>query len=275
LIKFGEAILNHELLSGVETRKWMKPTEHTASLGMSVGNPWEIIRVKNLTSDGRVIDLYTKSGDIGPYHAIFALIPDYDIVLTFLTGGPEASSEVVFFGTPKIVEALIPALDYAAKAEAGERLVGQYVDEETNSTITLSVDDGAGLVVSNWVSRGVSVVENYGKYLGIDKAVEINAPISIRLYTTRLSAENQSGWRAVFYIGDAGDFAAVDASLPFIPQISCQTWFMFERVSYGFNSIDDFVVTLGDDGTAEEVTSRFFQTTMTLVSRDSQENIAN
>ncbi|PKS13384.1 hypothetical protein jhhlp_000155 [Lomentospora prolificans] len=268
LVKLGEGILNHDVLSAVETRKWMKPTEHTASLGVSVGAPWEIFRTKNLTTDGRIIDVYSKTGDLGPYHAIFALVPDYDLVFTLLTGGPEASNNDVVFGTAQLMQILLPALDLAAKEEAAKSLIGEYVDEETNSTITLSVDDGPGLAVSNWVSRGVDVVESYGTLLGIGEPVKLGADVTVRLYNTGLSADNQSGWRAVLHIGAAEDFLAVDETMSFIPQVTCQTWFMFERTTYGFNSLDDFVFTVGEDGTVEEVTSRFYRTTMTLASRE-------
>lgn len=246
----------------------MKPTEHTASLGVSVGAPWEIFRTKNLTTDGRIIDVYSKTGDLGPYHAIFALVPDYDLVFTLLTGGPEASNNDVVFGTAQLMQILLPALDLAAKEEAAKSLIGEYVDEETNSTITLSVDDGPGLAVSNWVSRGVDVVESYGTLLGIGEPVKLGADVTVRLYNTGLSADNQSGWRAVLHIGAAEDFLAVDETMSFIPQVTCQTWFMFERTTYGFNSLDDFVFTVGEDGTVEEVTSRFYRTTMTLASRE-------
>lgn len=271
LIKFGESILNHDLLSGAETRKWLKPTEHTSSLGQSIGAPWEIIRTKNLTTDGRVIDLYTKSGDLGPYHALFALIPDYDLVFTLLTGGPEASNSDVFFGTAKALEILLPALDKAAKTEAAQNLVGEYVDEATNSTITLTVDDGPGLLVSNWFSRGFDVLNGYPAAIQAMGSGESNAPVpeaSVRLYHTGLAADNETGWRAVFHMEDAETLAAVDESIPFIPQVTCQTWFVFERTNYGLNSVDDFVLKCNGEGSAEEVTSRFFRTSMALTSRE-------
>ena len=64
MLAFSEAILSNKLLSPIETRKWMKPISHTSSLGYSVGAPWEILRSNTLTKDRRVIDVYTKSGDL-------------------------------------------------------------------------------------------------------------------------------------------------------------------------------------------------------------------
>lgn len=79
LARFGVAILNSTLLSPLATRKWMKPTSHTASLTYSVGAPWEITRYvhpEGTASAGKVTDLYTKLGDSGYYNGHMVLIPE-------------------------------------------------------------------------------------------------------------------------------------------------------------------------------------------------------
>lgn len=72
----GRAILSSQLLSPAQTQGWLKPASSTASLDFSVGGPWEMYRTSGLTVDGRVIDLYTKSGDLAQYTSVLGLVPD-------------------------------------------------------------------------------------------------------------------------------------------------------------------------------------------------------
>ena len=56
LNKLGLAIANSTLLDAVATREWMKPHAHTASLTVSFGAPWEIVRYVN-PNTGKVTDI--------------------------------------------------------------------------------------------------------------------------------------------------------------------------------------------------------------------------
>lgn len=67
LIKMGRSILNYELLSRTTTREWMKLDTGTSNLRMLAGKPWEIYRQ---TVGGRIVDLYTKSGDLGRFQVM-------------------------------------------------------------------------------------------------------------------------------------------------------------------------------------------------------------
>ena len=120
MVSFAESIITYKLLSPKKTREWMKPVTHTSSMGMSVGAGWEILRSKTLTEDRRVIDVYTKSGDLGLYHALVGAITDYDIVVTVLSGGEEVTLDpdmrAKIFST--VVQTLVPAIDRAARDEA-------------------------------------------------------------------------------------------------------------------------------------------------------------
>jgi len=116
MTRFGEAILRHELgLSASQTRKWLKPWSQTSSSGTLVGAPWEIYRVRNATADGRLIELYTKAGDLITYHSVFALIPDYDLVATVMVTGELKANEArgidatVFLS--KLVETVLPGVE--------------------------------------------------------------------------------------------------------------------------------------------------------------------
>lgn len=75
LLSFGASILSSKLLSPEKTRAWLKPRSFTSAAGLSVGSPWEITRGANLTSDGRNIDFYTKTGK-GDYINVLVLVPD-------------------------------------------------------------------------------------------------------------------------------------------------------------------------------------------------------
>lgn len=261
LTNFGKAILEHRLLSPLETRKWMKPTEHTSSLGLSIGEPWEIMRTQGLTSDGRVIDLYTKSGDLGSYDGMLVLIPDFGVTFALLMGGPNASSVAVQLGVGQLIEALIPVLDAAAKEEAKKNFAGKYKDEETNSTVTLSIDDGPGLRITELVMRDVDVLENFALYSSPTSKADPSAKVEVtpRLYNSGLKTDTQIGFRGIFETGSVEEDAQLDEKLSFNPGASCQAFFKLDRTVYGMNSIEDFVFSTSDDGCADGLEARFWR----------------
>ena len=228
---------------------------------MSVGGPWEIMRTHDLTSDGRVIDLYTKSGDLGPYKGMLVLIPDFDVTFAILMGGPDASSVAVTVGVGQLIEVLIPALDEVAKEEAQKNFAGTYMDEETSSTVILSLDDGPGLLVTELVMRDVDVLENYASYTATQGGAPSTDKIEItpRLYSSGLRADNQLGFRAMFNPGSVEDDNQLEEQLPFIPDVSCNAFFQLDRVNYGMNAMEDFVFSVGEDGCADSLEARFWR----------------
>jgi hypothetical protein len=84
----------------------MKPDTHTSSLEFSVGAPWEIY---SYMKDSRVIDLYTKAGDLGSYSSILALSPDHNVGFTILAAGV-GTTEAVAGLSDVVANALLPAL---------------------------------------------------------------------------------------------------------------------------------------------------------------------
>ncbi|KAH7175346.1 beta-lactamase/transpeptidase-like protein [Dactylonectria macrodidyma] len=242
---FGEAILTNKLLSPVETRKWMKPASATSSWGYMVGHPWEILRTDNITSDGRLIDIYSKSGDLGLYHTLTGLVPDYDLVVTVIVAGEDAppyTSAMIFSA---VVQALLPAIEAAGREQAKAAYVGEYTQQSTNSSITFKMDDGPGLLISEWTVRGYNVLRNIGGYSWATlETGEVNSkpPVAARVYPTNLHNENQDqvAWRAVFDYTNATTDAALDSKL-FFKDGSCQTWFSQDRQTYNFLSLDEFI----------------------------------
>ncbi|KAL6409260.1 hypothetical protein AUP68_05632 [Ilyonectria robusta] len=264
---FGEAILTNKLLSPMETRRWMKPASSTASWGYMIGHPWEILRSDNITSDGRLIDVYTKSGDIGLYSALTGLVPDYDLVVTVMMAGAEATSDpfsAIAFSA--VIQNLLPAIEAAGREQAKASYVGKYTEQATNSSITFTMDGGPGLVISEWTVRGYNVLKNIGGYswatLETGK-VNSSPPVSARVYPTNLRNKNQVAWRAFFDFTNSTANAAFDSQL-FFKNGSCHTWFSQDRQTYDFLSLDEFVFAQSE-GEAKTVQSPAFNVTLTKV----------
>ncbi|KAL2193853.1 beta-lactamase/transpeptidase-like protein [Corynascus similis CBS 632.67] len=294
LHRLGDAILQHKLLSPVRTRKWMKPVTSTSSTGILIGQPWEILQAENVTSDGRMIELYTKRGEIVSYYSTFALIPDYDLVITILVAGPGTPGEVTGASMDlmmsQVVKTLLPAVEKAGKAEAKAAYAGTYVDERTNSTITLFLDDkddgdndGPGFSISRYVIRGVDVpiTDPGSTILPASVPPVLDPPMRYRLYpasTTTMTRTSDRGmeqglqqrqlasWRAVGTRSRGADeVAARDAQFAW-PMNSCVTWATMDRVTFGFGARDHFVFDLEDGGRAMAVEAVGYKVRMERVS---------
>ena len=64
MVKLGQSILRNTQLSPAATRKWLKPWASTSVWQQAIGLAWEIAR---WPVDGRVVDVYTKQGDLGMF----------------------------------------------------------------------------------------------------------------------------------------------------------------------------------------------------------------
>ena len=167
LAKFGLAILNSTLVPPNVTRKWMKPATHTASLTYSVGAPWEILRYVH-PSTGKVTDLYTKLGDAGSYSGCVVLIPDYGAGFSFLSA--QTNSSIRANATNRVMDhvtnAILPALEAQAQAEANRNFVGSYIstDSTLNSSVTIALNESTvfggppALSITSWISNGTDVL---------------------------------------------------------------------------------------------------------------------
>lgn len=257
LLSFGTGILKHTILESAKTRKWMKPASSTSSSGMLIGGPWEIMRSSTVTKDKRLIEFYCKSGNLNTYNNMLCLVPDYGLVITVLSAGPQSSFDVVNVALTKVVQGLLPAIEDAGKAEAMKKFGGTYADASTNSTITLSVDDAPGFAVSNWVVRDVDVIKNYGKFAALSSSPK-DQVVRIRLYPTNLSSGCHTAWRAVFDIGSPEEIATREANA-FWPDAACNTWASMDRLTYGFRSMDEFDFGLSENGAAQSLNLRTFR----------------
>lgn len=281
LIAFADAILNNKLLSASQTRQWMKPETHTSSAYYSVGESWEILRSPNITSDGRLLDVYVKTGDLGLYHAVLAIVPDYDISISVLSGGIEASA-IPFAHTialSAVLQTLLPAVEAAGRDEA-MRFEGTYSDESTNSTLTLATDDGPGLVIKDFQVRGFDVLHNFNAYSintilssSSDKETSTKQlpAVDARLYPTERKAPGahhttETAWRAIFDSATPEENAQLESNV-FYPDASCVSWVQMDRAAYNYRSLADFAIVEAERGdVVKAVKNRAFNVTLTKVS---------
>jgi hypothetical protein len=221
-----------------------------------MGGPWEILRSTTTTKDERLVEYYCKAGNLNSYNNILCLVPDYGIVITVLSAGPESDAQLVDEALSLVVKGLMPAIEDAGKTEAAPVFAGSYVDEESKSAIKLATDDGPGFAVSDWTVRGIPVLAML-RQLRSDPELVVN----IRLYPTNLSNGKQVAWRANFDYNSPEELQAYDDKM-FWPEASCHTWASFDRFVYTFKSIDEFIFDFNDDGSISSITNRGFQLKM-------------
>ncbi|KAF2006630.1 beta-lactamase/transpeptidase-like protein [Amniculicola lignicola CBS 123094] len=178
LMIFLRAILSSKLLSPTYTRAWLQPTSLTPSLHQLVGSPWEILRpdTLNLTLP-RPITLYAKSGEIPGYAAYAVVIPEYDLALTINSAGNQAFTAVRDL-LASVVGIVVPWADQLAREQAKKRYVGTYSDGR-NSSLTIELDDGPGLLVKSFTNNGVDILKTLASLNQISTAES-----SVRVFPT-------------------------------------------------------------------------------------------
>ncbi|KUJ08209.1 beta-lactamase/transpeptidase-like protein [Mollisia scopiformis] len=256
LSTLGRSILTSRLLSAPLTRRWMKPRTFTSNPLLSVGAPWEIYRLQLSSPNApRIVDLYTKSGDLTFYHSNLVLFPDWDIGFVVLEADYEQfvlNRNVI---SDMVAEIFLPAVEIAAREEAGTSFAGKYADQATNSSVVVRVGDGVpGLGVPELVLGGVDYVAEVLSQLYYNP--------SIRLYPSGLEknlghGDVEVGWRAVFESNTTLPDGLFDDS--------CATWFNVDGIRNNGFGIDDFTFTVGEDGKAKSITSRGFNVTLSKV----------
>ncbi|KAG5743555.1 hypothetical protein H9Q70_013730 [Fusarium xylarioides] len=177
-------------------------------------------------------------------------------------GGDKVSSVWAQLATLNIVEALIPAMDMAARDEAKARFTGQYVDKKTGSALTLSLDAGPGLVLSNWTVRGFDVLPSLNRFQPGRYNDTIDSGIkSIRLYPTGIENKSRAAWRAVFPTLSDTEAEMIEG-LTKVKDVTCITWHMLDRFIYNGLSMDHFEFKYGKDGKAVSIKSKAFDVEM-------------
>ncbi|KAI8940804.1 hypothetical protein NX059_002067 [Plenodomus lindquistii] len=231
LSAIGRAILSSSLLPRPTTRAWLKPTSFTSSLLGATGRPWEIFRAVTSTEHNRVIDLYTKSGNLPGYGANLVLIPDFEVGFVINMAGGRGT--VAYPIASLIIDDLLPALDEAARVQADAAFAGTYTATNgLNSTIGLTTRPGIpGLSIETWVSNGTDLRSEY-----------LQSPEWFQMYPTNIVSGDgtEVSWRSTSIV-------LPDTGSPFD---ACPSWVVLDRPNYGVYGVDEFVFHVGDDGVA-------------------------
>ncbi len=129
LTKLGRSILASTLLPPLQTRQWLRPVTHTARASLSIGRPWEIMRLALPVASGsattRLADLYTKQGATSQYWTLLALSPDHGVGYAVLVAGPQVAATYAFL-QDKLNTILIGAVEQAGREQALAAYGGKY-----------------------------------------------------------------------------------------------------------------------------------------------------
>jgi hypothetical protein len=246
LTSIGRSILGSTLIKPAVTRRWLKPRAFVSNPLTAVGAPWEIIRLQT-SPNKRVVDLYTKAGDLPGYSSQFVLIPDWNIGFSLLSAGANPTTNNLILAN-LITDTILAAIETSAREEADLLYSGSYSssDKSLNSSITISTDERKpGLGVDSWISNGT------------DMLISPIAVPEIRLYPTGLknilaNGDVAMGFRASFPVQGLDAFTGTF-------QLASATWQMVDNLYWGTVGNDEFVITVGPGGAAKSVTPRIMR----------------
>ncbi|KAE8381995.1 beta-lactamase/transpeptidase-like protein [Aspergillus bertholletiae] len=235
----GSSALN---LSATLTRHWLKPLSHTTSFKTSVGAPWEIFRYELPNRRNHAIDIYTKSGNLGAYADIIALIPEYEIGFAITAADLPTNPLANVWGLADlIIDRLSPALDQAAQQEANSTYAGTYKARGANSTtdsyVTITTDHyKPGLRVTKWVSNGIDFLQSLTALSGLGELAVSLYPTGIEEIVDGKSVKRVF-FRAVFDYNTSGQSRGAIST--------CQSWMNIDGSRVGNIGTDEWVFTLG------------------------------
>ena len=213
---------------------------YAGGLTADVGMPWEIYRVSHLTPDGRLVDVYTKSGGIPGYASMVLLLPEYDVGATILVSSDEEYEPSVVL-VDVVLETLIPQLESLARGQAAARYAGSYFGasrdgygtNSTGATLILSIDDGHGLRITEWTNNGKSILD----VLASERSTK-SGNIEARLYPVG----EADRWHMIVE-GPPSEGSSSD-----LPSGMCKAWFRVDTMRYASLSFEEFVFQDGKDG---------------------------
>lgn len=245
LSSLGRSILRSTLLTPSLVRKWMKPRAFTSDPTSHVGAPWEIRRLE-IGANNRVVDVYTKSGDLPGYSSLLLLMPDWDLGITLIAAGPTGTPDIAVL-SGLIAEHFLPAVEESARNEADGNIAGTY--SAVNSTLVLTTSPLLpGIGIEKWIHNNTDI-------LALPKIATIFGP-QIRLYPTGLKrVEGEKtilGFRAVFTDPKQEAFGG-------LLSVECFSWAQLDARGWGLIGSDEFLITVGMDGKAVSVTPRIMR----------------
>ncbi|KAI0012456.1 beta-lactamase/transpeptidase-like protein [Xylariaceae sp. FL0662B] len=258
LSAIGRSILNYDLLSPVATRRWLKPFAFSADPLAMVGVPWGARRI-NLGHEYRHITAFNKAGSIGDYSALLAIIPDFNVGISILLAGDVPGNAGFALAADTIGEALLPAVDEAARTQAGDLYSGQYVapDNAVNSSMTITIDDLPGLGISQWYSNGT----NFAYIATVLQMQYTPVTPRIRLYPSGIEGPTADGGKRVAFkaIFEDADVARNENKMF---STECGNWVTIESVIYGAAAMDELIFNFDPSGKVVSVTSPALRITL-------------
>lgn len=243
----GTAILSSTLLPHALTRRWFQPVTHTSNLVNLVGRPWEIYTDTIKITD-RVINTFTKLGDIGLYSSYLGLTPDYNVGFAILAADEEKAPDLNAYADI-IAGTMLPALEIAAREEAKAVYTGSYQTKNRtqNSSLTITIDDEKpGMSVASFNINGTDIRALLAELNTIGPSA-----LDFRLYPTNLRSNSGFAEKVAFRAVFQDEHAFADAGTP-----TCITWMGVDRLKYAGVALDEFVFVLGEGGRAEAVEFR-------------------
>ncbi|KAK3695993.1 hypothetical protein LTR37_018211 [Vermiconidia calcicola] len=243
--RIGRAMLSSELLPKTQTDRWMKPTSFVEDFAQGVGRPWEIYRIK---VNGASVDVYTKGGDWGVYHTLFALIPTFNVGFTVFTAPDFGVTESIREAVPAfLTDSILPVLDEIAEDQATAKFAGHYASSEANSSMTVSTTSSRpGLMVTQWINNGVDL-------LGLLEMVFPN--MSYRIVPNQLYSGDKIGFTSFYQ-------AAVPPDDEGIWLFTCPGWFGVDGLTFGNIPLGQMVFDVGEGGKAGSVELRGMRVTL-------------
>jgi hypothetical protein len=209
----------------------MKPSSFTSSLVGAVGPGFEIYRAVLNAKHNRVVDLYTKGGNLPGYGANLIMIPDFNVGIVLMQAGRRSTVGTSILGM--VLDDLLPALEEEARVQADAVFAGTYTaNNGLNSTVKLTSTPGIpGLSVVEWVSNGTNMRSDY-----------LGNPEWVQMYPTNILSKDgkQFSWRS-------SDFTLPDTGSPLD---ACPSWGAINRPTWGVYGLDEFVFHLDEDGKA-------------------------
>jgi hypothetical protein len=149
-----------------------------------------------------------------------------------------------------VAVAYLPVLEGIARDQAALKFNGTYTSKPSNSStnstssITITTDDGPGLVISNWTSNGHDVINE-------TIPLVLSSPLDgfPRLYPSGLEQDSKIAWKAHFPLQSTNDGLQIFSE-------ACPDWSSLDELSYEDIGLDDFVFRIGADGNVESVELR-------------------
>ncbi|KAF2688546.1 beta-lactamase/transpeptidase-like protein [Lentithecium fluviatile CBS 122367] len=197
LSKFLRYVLTH--YNGITTSaNWILPASPGRGVRSYYGMPWEIFHTDRvLLNSQRAVRFVTKGGGLPGYSSIIIILPEYDLGITILVGGPPA----LFERLQEIVTTeLVRAAEQLAILQLQQRYLGTFIspDPSLNSSLVLTADH-RGLVLEKFISNSSDVMGTlFPQFFGPDRAKNMYFPLVPTLLYRDEKKQKGERWRFVY-----------------------------------------------------------------------------